>query len=70
MAKEHGSNNGVGARQKELLKDPDLRTERCEQYLSTLHVALWGQAFDLFDENRRTQAAQWLSDQIGQVMDA
>lgn len=69
MAKEHGSNNG-NVKQKKLLIDPRARTERCEQYLAGLHTSLWGQAFDVFDEDRRHQAAQWLSDEIGKVLDA
>lgn len=71
MAAKHGSPSGTANKKvKLLLADPDVRVEHCERYLSGLHTALWGQAYDLFDEGRRHLAAEWLSDEIGKVLES
>jgi hypothetical protein len=40
---------------------------RCEEYLTSFHTVLYGQYWDVTDDEQRREAAVWLAEQINGV---
>ncbi len=42
--------------------DRDALVEGCDEYLRSLHIGTWGQAFDMFQGGSRQNASEFLAD--------